>query len=389
METPSLYARVEAAVYGPDGLPSLRTALDDLTAATLVEDIDDPESLTLKPDGRMRDGYRYTRTAFRQVANVLARGLAGLVSDVAGELRDPGEDRAVSFQDAVRIFNRILGLRHASLVSRYRVVRNLNTRTIDGLVGSRFLLLQNADLLEKVEELTVEHEPALQFREATLAGRRLVVRYITREPLFTLPGHVAAGPADPIHGGFHFANSEIGGESSLRGAPLLWRAASDTAALGRWFGGGRVTHAGKSFDRRTFAIFADASRSHQDPRRLRDQVANLHRRELGLTSDDEEREDRIKALVAALVERDVPKTEARKAVLSAIYVGAYGEERALLTPPSGATLAGRTEFDLFVALGAETRYAHAATRDAAERAAYDLLVGRLVLPAPPERSETR
>jgi hypothetical protein len=215
----------------------------------------------------------------------------------------------------------------------------------------------------------------VRFHEAALAGRRFMVRFVHRQPLFKIA--VPNWGTEEFFGGFHFSNSEIAGEASVRAAVLLLRMPTGTVALGR-FGKGRLPHVGKDFSKKLGRMFQAVLSIPQDVATVRARVMGLHDVPLDLGGPEAEREAQLDYLALVLHRQGIPKTLARRIAISALHYGSYesGDRPRRL---DAGVIGRRDAYDLYTALTREAQHLPLSVRETAEQAAYGLLYGKVKL----------
>jgi hypothetical protein len=362
-----LYVRPAYAEFGPGQHAALAAALAALTRHTLVAEVGSSRDLVLDDDGRLPDGYRYTSNGLKQVCALLAPGLFQAVRDLSGIDRAPDGDRdEYDFKAAIGVYNRVVDLRGGPRLGDSRLLRHAGERLVEGVLGPRYAMVENSDVLDRADEAAAGRDGGPAFRHAVLSGRRLLLRYVAAAPLFV------AANGDRWHDGIHFANSEVGGESTFRAAALLCRGGDDAYALGPFLGGKHV-HVGRKLGDKMARAFADAAAAAPDAARLAARARALGEASLGI---DDAREDRLRDRVAALVSRlrgrGVPITAAERAVALAAR-GGRGPEGG---PRSRVEPGAWSHYDLFAALTREARTLYATAQESVERAAHDLLTGK-------------
>jgi hypothetical protein len=224
-------------------------------------------------------------------------------------------------------------------------------------------LIENSQILERVSTLAVAREPACKFQEAVLTGRRLMLRYVDKTPLFSVDG-------EDFYGGLHFANSEVGGESAVRAATVIWSKRTSGYALGRYIGG-RMPHVGRDFSRRISRLFNNAASAEQDARYLEKRVRALKLNPLQVTMESEEkRQAQILHLVRILAEHDVPQAIGVKVIATAL-------QRRITLDSLRRDQPSATDYDVFSTLTREARPLYATARETVEQAAYKLMIRKL------------
>jgi hypothetical protein len=377
MITNNIFVLPEPRYFGAAAEDDLAKELARLERVTRVKHVGGHPELCLDRDGSLPDGYRYTEAAFKQVCALAAKGLYPLVVDLSGIYRPAATARDdYSFAGAIELFNAVIRRRFRGRFSgRARVVKNTALRLVDGVLGPKYNYLENRTVYDMAKDAVSSSMSRVLFHEAALAGRRIMIRFAHRRPLFEVP---AAGPGvESFYGGYHFSNSEIAGEASVRAAVLLLRRPSDTVALGR-FGAGRLAHTGKDFGKKLGKMFQAVLAVPQDGAALRRRVEALRAAGLGLGGTEPERDAQLDYLSLVLHRQNIPRTLARRIVVSAMNYGSSdpaGRPRILARD----VLDRRTAYDLYTALTREARELPLSVRETAEQAAYGLLTGKIKL----------
>jgi hypothetical protein len=361
---PALYVRPDYQVFGPKDRGKLLAALEKLTASTLITPPESIAALRLGDDGALKGGYRFTTTGFRQVCNLLSVGLFAYTRDIAGIDRGEHPQEEFDFAAAAAAYNRALQLRFARLED-YRLLRNVTAKQVEGVLGPRYVSVDNAAVLEYADVAAECHPDQPQFFAAALAGRLLWVRYAA-------PAVYALAPDSPggYSIGLHFVNSEIGGESTFRAAPLLCDRHDGAAALAPWLGG-RQRHTGVHFHETLARIFAESACVVPVQGKLQRGLDRLAARSLNLEGlDYEARAERLKHLAAWLRGHQVLGRSADRIV-------AVAAQGAVAGMPRPGARAPATHLALFQALTRHGCSLHAGARETVERLAYDFLIGKL------------
>ncbi len=376
---PRLFVRPEYSTYSKAEEGRLRDDLDDLTKYTLAQEVGERRELRLDEFGMLPDGYRFTSTGYKQVCNLISPGLFTYTREISGVDRDAESDRdQYDFAEAVRTYNRALSLRFARFEGSQRLLRHTKRRLVEGVLGPRYTLVENSEILGHADQAAGSRAGNLKFHEASLYGRRLMLRYVARAKLFSASAETGIHN-DKWHDGLHFANSEVGGESTFRAAVLLWRAHCDTFAMGPFLGGRKV-HSGRHFQEKLARVFASAAQFEQDAGWLLKRVILLRTMaifpKLGVVADEQTRRNSVRRVVSQLHENGVPITAAERALAIALHghAGAGLDDYATTMDASS-----RTWLDLFGALTNQGRALYATAGEAVEQAAYALLTGRFQL----------
>jgi len=363
----SLFVKGSGSVYKQTQDTQLRAELANIDRFTLVLEAADWTELRLGPNGELKDGFRYTQTGLQQICSLLAPGLFRLLMDLAGASRniyDPIAD--FSLAEATTIFNTLLARRFSQRFDdRVRIIRNLQRKTIDGVVGAKYVMLDNSTFFERTTEALSQIDRKAIFYEASLAGRRLSLRFVDRIGLLRSPdNHV-------YYSGLWFCNSEIGGEAPVCGSSLICSPTDNCYALGPVFGGRRIIHAGRDFTKRLEILVAVAFDEQLVRADIQAGFNRLASTRVELPKESKEREKKIILVANKLARKNVPINVAKKAIINAIYSGELDDQL-----PSLPDNRGKNDFcylDLFNSLTTLAKTRHPALRERMERAAFSLL----------------
>jgi hypothetical protein len=373
----SLFAAPVAREFNREQESELRAYLRKLETTTSVKEIQSPAELMLDEEGKLPKGFRYTETAFRQVCDLLCKGLSQMTIDMSGVRATARGAKEDSFDGAVEVFNAVLRRRFRTRLAEkgVRVVRDTTPGAsfVVGILGPKYYYLENRTVYDMAKEAAASGPNRAQFHEAIIAGRRMILRFAHRKPLFTRP---SSGEEEHFYGGYHFSNSEISGEASVRAAVMLLLDPPGSAALGR-FGRGRLAHIGKDFGKRLGKMFQTVLSMPQDPNYLRQQIDQLATTPLRVGGPEREHAARIDELTLRLHQQDIPKSVARRIVVAAMTYDGHRRRpvRELITD----AIARRTAYDLYSAMTGEAQELPLAVREPVEQAAYGLLTGKITL----------
>lgn len=353
-------------------VPELHKMLGVIDRHTLVTPVGGDADLSLNSEGKTHNGYTYADVALIQLCGVVAPGLTQLVMDLSGQWRKPGEDaRMFSSEHAIATLNKTLRLRFDHKLSGLQLVRNTLTKTIDGIVGSKYRYLANSDFLSRVDQECGSRN--LKFYEACLYGRQFIVRYLNKT---TIKFYVIA--EENYNYGYHFANSEIGGKS-VRASSLLARESTGDCALCPFTAGtgGRVVHSGKDFEKRLHALMGQITQRLPPYDTIEKFGFYLKAKSLGLGNENHEKN--VRRLMQILTRRKLTQNFARRVVSSAASKGRGDEDQTIDVLPVDRrlALASRDGYDLFIALIREARKLPIDQREIAEQVAYALLAGKI------------
>lgn len=343
----------------------LVTALEQQDAATLLMPVSQVTDLVLDTRGRLPDGYRFTAAAFRQVCGLLAPGLFRAVADLAGEYQAATSVREdYSVAEASHIYNSVLKRRFTARLEGARLVRHVDEKRIDGVIGSRYRWLDNRSFLAAIQDALGCGPLSIRFVEATLSGRRLSVRFAARVSIAELPD------GGSVYPGYFFVNSESGGESPVQGSSLLVMPRLKGYALGPLVTGGRLVHVGKDFGKKLELLCAEVAQTVPDSEWVKLALRHTSQRNLRIPNDREERRTRVRKLVRWLQRREVPSRLSRRCVDSALGLGAHDDSPFFIPSRNFDSI---VVYDLYKSLVDCAKSLYPLARERLERAAYDVL----------------
>lgn len=377
--TPSLCLPSPVAVYRADQADAFRAAVVAQAKFAAVAAVNSPKDLVMAADGSLPGGYRYTPAGLRQVCDLLCNGLYGFVSDISGgpQGHSPVATQ-YSFVEAVRAYNVAVARRVGARVvdKGVKILRDTRAKTVEGTLGQTYVRIDNSQIYDMAEAAVAD---VATFQFAVMAGRRMALRYAAKRPLFSVPPHGPVLEPESFRLGFHFANSEVGGECAIRASVLLIRDRDGSASVGKPLGHGRVLHSGRQLGAKLARLFSsiNGTSDRENPKWYAAQAEKLIAKNLALPRNGEEFQQRINALVAVLRGHEATKSSAEQAVAIAAASGSYTDR------PSGGRqqLEGRTAWDLYNALAATATHHIGASRDRIERVAWRLFTGKIELGA--------
>jgi hypothetical protein len=341
-----------------------------------------PEEILLSREGKTRSGYRFTTQALRQLCALLAKGLADYVADIGG-FRAARVPRPAHLPCAIRAVNDAIRARFDDLVG-HGLILNIRAKQIEGVVGSHYQFFANAELAEVVDEFaTKEAYTGLKFWHAALAGRHLLLYYVSR-PVAKVPW--PDGHKDVYHLGLRVSNSEIG-DCEIRSAVCLVRqrsmlfAARPVANL--------VHRKGKGFQKRLRAVLDKTDKGLQSlhtPTMIGQRIVRLRKQRLMGDVETDPPASILRKLEKQLIRpKKLRQPVAKRVVRRALVLGSHPKAR-LDCDPSGDSLPAmdlgrllrlRTVCDLFHAVAQEAQAMSIDHREAAEDLAYRIFSGNI------------
>lgn len=363
-----------SAQKGP-GLEALVQELHRAAICTQRRPIAHVSQVMLGSDGRTATGFQYSANALRQLCRLLGRGFSQTVFDLGAVVPEdsPADDGPYDPNLMIGLVNDVIRMRFEQRLRNYELIVDTHEKRIDGLVGTRYAYVANATFYERVK--AVLRSADVRFHEASLGGRRLIIRYRTAKPLFS----VAADVEEPFYGGFHFGNSEVG-DCSVRTAVLLIRQRADAKAVSEFSGNGRLLHIrGPQFNERLGEQLTAVIARAGEPAALQPRLSMLRRRKLKLGEGGEEQQSKqAEALAKRLKQWGLHLSLAKRVVARVQALGSSFVEDAR-SRAERAGVAERTEWDLFNAMTFMAKQQLPDAQERLEQLAYQLLIGKKTL----------
>jgi hypothetical protein len=372
-----VYVTPKLKTFDPGGITKLAGVLQKMDRDTTVSHLTDSSELQFDFDAKtVRGGFRFTAAAFSQIAQLVAPGLSKFLPDIAGttvlsDIKAPLVDAV----EAIKLWNHVVDLRFP-LFQRYRVIRNIQDGTIEGLVGHKHHYLENLSLYREACESLSIHRPEVQPYAAILVGRRLAVWFRSPAPMFNLDIREKKWS---FHHGYYFTNGEATG-TAVRGTLTIFSPAGTCLAPFQKYGD-KVCHTGKSFNQRLGQMFAKIAETEIPLELIQTGASHMLTKSLGFKSDwdKNQRAARMRKLIHAVMALGVPNAQAKEIAERTM---SEGRNRGQDTPISQRThilYASRTLLDLYVPLLWAARQTEIGRREKIEQAAFDVLVGRFLI----------
>lgn len=369
--------QVYNSVQNPDAQGRLLADLRNSETYTDVVPLEDPADLLISRQGLIRSRYTLTTEALAQLCGMLSPGLSQTVFNVSG-LRPCTRTDAYDPNLAIDLFNDVARFRFSRLRGS-RLVLDRQTNRVEGVIGPRYRFFSNRQLLERAQNHAAKHVTApAGFTEALVHGRRLVIRYKSLEPVFTLPADRQL--LEPFFGGYQFENSEAG-DCAVKGAVILIRQWCDNKAVAPTADVNRVAHIRTNkFEQRLDNMLARLDVRTSEAVKLKPRVLALIQQPLGLGGNPVAHKERWDEVVEKLTRKGLRRPLSERILRTALARGSY--RRAGLAESGRPTMEVatlRTLYDLFNALTHEAKAEDTAQRLQAEQLGYSLLIGSFVL----------
>jgi hypothetical protein len=358
----------ETTVFTADERHAFVDAMSLADDATVRRTIQAPDDILLDEQCRLvSNQFAFEQLALSQLCKYIATGLYTLVADIAGIRQTKRTyDLAVSIPVAVGVINACMRLRFRAVdgICGRDMIQNYQAQSVEGVVGQRYQLLPNHHLFEAVNEMVAAHTTPMEYHYGVLAGRRMAVYFITKEPVATTADGL-------VYAGCYFSNSEAG-ECAVRGATILQL--GDCRCMNTLK---HVSHAGKDFTKRLTNMIGGVLRTWDCTvsvgaglgKRLQDSVTFLTPK----NTINSAVKERLRAYILQYVETNI----ADELVRRIIYMGADGAfvPRRIKT----AEIANRRVRDVAYVLMRAGRGRHPDVSERLERAAFGVVTGKLKL----------
>lgn len=376
--TVNLYSNPSLQKFNAAAKGDLAVCLNRSDVNTTIDPIDSLADIQILPTGKTESGYQFTQSAFRQLAQIIAPGLSKLIPDLAGEVKSGTErDTLTDAELALDFWNNVVDTRYP-LLRNQMIIRNTVTQTIEGFVSQSYRYLPNHQLLQEIEYQVdcLDGDNPCRFFAAVLLGRRLSVWYRCMRPEFRV---LYDNVSHPFYRGYYFTNGETTG-TSVRGTPGIFSPFGVALAPYKRYGK-RLPHTGRDIGSKMSAMIVDVLNAELVTDKLVDVMTVANTTSLGFVADmdKEQRRDRTKKLVHSLSMLGVLKDIAAEIVLYSLTVGRDGDPQREVTHDVSQLYSTRTVLDLYTSLLLFSRNMDLSRREKVEQAAFDIMLGRLVL----------
>ncbi len=365
-----MLATPERHEYNAGQFEQFLELLQDVDQHTVRMTIGAVSDIELDEGGRLKNGgFTLAPLAIQQICKQVSKGLWSLAADIAGVNRSSrAYDSAVSIPMAARIINDCIALRFraADGICGRDMIQNHTTRVVEGVVGPRYQLLPNHQLLEAVKEMMDSHEVPMKFHAGLLIGRRMAVSFLTEDPLVETDD-------GPMFGGAYFSNSEAG-ECGVRGATTL-QIGHTLRCMNRLR---HIAHSGKDFLKRLNTMLGSVLYSWEATVSVAKQSVEVMAKELNVLTPDRRRiSSAARARLQSKITDYVDKSLAVDMVRKAIFMGADGTHVPSIVHAN--EIANRRVRDVVITLMRTAFGQYPEIRERLERAAFDILAKKIHL----------
>jgi hypothetical protein len=369
-----LYVKTPISQFGADKLPAFELILRRQAMASNLRPLTSPLELQLDPAGKtLRGGARLSAVAFNRCAVIIASGLSAFLPELAGIIKTTRNDNdRVDGRLARQIWNGLVDIRF-SLISRYRLLCDMERNTIDGLAKSGYSPLLNDDAYTAGRDALAASKPSFKFYAGSLSHRAMAAWFREATPFIEVASRA-------FYRGYYLASGELSGVAPRLTPAVLFSQGTCLAPFGKY---GKKIKTIMGIDERIRAAqgFGEvASRPFPDDVLLQG-LKQLDDTLLGFapTPDERLQQDVLKRLRKALTDRDVARGQAMEIARIALSLG-----RNMTTPADArlraitTTYSNRTLLDLLVPLCKAARRTSMRRREILEQAAFSIITGQLL-----------
>lgn len=382
LEKSGLVVRPQAARFSDNPDEPGEQELTDLLHAqreTRPVTIEKETDVLLDASGQLQQKYRMTTMALTQLCGVLAPNLGSVVMSIAGVRRRPSyPDEEYSPKLAIRLVNELIRSRFDLLRGRGLVI-DQKAQVIEGVVGSKYRFLGNLELFDRVKNRIGSRH---RFYEASVVGRRMILRYRNPDRAFALP--TPHDKLEPFYPGWHFSNSELG-DCCVKASAILIRQWSSTASLVPFTRPAKLIHfQGSGFDTKLSKLFELAKKREEGVHEVEEYALAMRNRSLGFDGSRKTYQGQLERIRKTLRKWKISNYLTKEAIARALLHGSYKSTRlesddGLIRVPAAsptimAVVKSRTVFDLYNAMCAAAKQGSPDQQEYTEEAAYRLMV---------------
>lgn len=359
----------ERKTFDANNIEELEAYLDDSDRGMLMVPINETSDIVLAADGTLaRDGFNLTLLAAHQLCHCLAPGLWDFVAEVSGI--SPRMHSAIfSRTVAIDVLNKMSKLRFnmKNGLRGRQMLKDLNARRVNCIVGTGYQRLSNKQFYENVDEMMMALTPVVHFNDATVIGGSMSLTYAHNDSnmAFTFGGVT-------FHGGYYFGNSETG-ECGVHTAIMLKVGSRPLRCISK---PRSLSHTGKDFASRLRQHLGGTLLTARNMELLGDQAEISLSVPLALLGPDRKLDqNRRQHLRHLLVRRHLPQLVAKDAMYNAIYGGTMCDE--MPAQVTQAAVESRIGLDLVLGLMRSATTLPIRGRARAERLAFIMLNGKV------------
>lgn len=340
------------------------------------------EETLLDDMGRIQGEYRLTTTALSQLCTLLATGLAPLLQNISGikKRTDKHPDEPYSITDAIYLLNGVLRLRFPLLQNRCCFITDRRNKLIEGVVGSRYYLMHNIELYQRVRAFVESSSQPATFMEGAVSGRRLQLRYKNSERAFAI--QTPTDKLEPFYAGWHFANSELG-DCCIKGTSLIYRPWSGMTAIHPYGKDTKLVHLqGPTFDDKFRGVLDKIRQRVEQVPDMESRMTAMSRRNLGMGMDPKGHKVCCAFIASCLTKGGLRRQLAEEVVTHVEANGSYRADRLpvttmaasrIINPNELTAVSTRNVYDVYNALTSVARRFHPEQQEVIEQIAFRVL----------------
>lgn len=356
---------------GKNDWPGLLSVLKAHKDSTVLVGIQKPADVLVHTNGRLQGKWKFTNPALGKYCRALCPGLAPLVTNMLEEK----EAGPADVQAVIDVINRIASAR-ASKLQGYNWLIDSSTGRVLGLVSAKYRMTFSFDLMEHVHSYVLASR-RLGFFDASIYHRRISLRFVGKEPSFTLP---VGDSTEPFFSGFYFGNSEVG-DYAIHAAPLILRGWTRCGAIAPSHEeGGRLMHVKmKKFNQKLYTVLDSSLLSKDQLAEMRASFMQMRETALGVGTTAAAQKKNLEALIDRFQAAGLTTGASRALIGTMVTTGSYKWDRLLPNTSVIAATARRNFYDLWNALTSEgAKMSSVIERETAENLAFKMLIGKFL-----------
>lgn len=306
--------------------------------------VEDPRDISLTDEGKtIAGGFRLSEKAFSMLCKFLLNGLYPVCLGLSGIVQRARDSPDIfSWREMLLIYNTVVRRRYSMLIG-YRLVVDLDTKVVCGLLGKNTKVLTNMRAWEILKD-AVEDTDKVGFREAQLFDRRMVLYLSEDSPAFQTQVN---DRVEDFYAGLRLVNSD-GGDAAVRGSAILIRDLNNTYLGDRFLK--RTSHAGRDFRQNLNKMMRNVNERKEVLKTYDSLFESLNATPLPIPGPGDARSAFVRRLVNRMVHTHVRRQLAQRiaSVLVSRVMHSTEEDRFLI-PPSVRQLSASSMLDLVFA----------------------------------------
>ncbi len=356
---------------------SLRDAVFDLEKNTATFVLDGTQQVALTQNFTTVGGMsKLTWVALRQICNCLSPGFYKLITDLCGRSFSKKSDKVTySNQDALSVYNTVLNRRFSQAVERKLILKNIKTNVIDAVLTQQNNRIPLADFYKAVNprrkpENGTCYSKDFIFKSADLSDRKLSIKLVpdSKNKEYSFKDLT-------FKTGIVFTHSEYSDNHTSVGVFVCFD--DNKFAIDKAIKADKGTDIEAKVQKLTETV-AKRVKAFEGYR-LISMLERLEETKLGFTAEFNDNKTHKDTVVKILCKAKLRPKIAERVVTATLVSGLANQSFSALATSSSETWPGKSAFDLFKALLAESvkPIYDKPARDNIEQVLFRLLLGKL------------